>query len=73
MWAICDIAMHLIFSKSISYDTREFPLEARIPSMYFQAQPDDFRNTRIYLPADLYHPQNMNANRKHQLVGVFFF
>uniref|UniRef100_A0A1L8DX47 Putative sister chromatid cohesion complex cohesin subunit pds5 n=1 Tax=Nyssomyia neivai TaxID=330878 RepID=A0A1L8DX47_9DIPT len=67
MWAICDIAMHLIYTKSINYDTRDFPLEARIPSMYFQAQPDDFRNTRIYLPADLYIPQNVNANRKHLL------
>ncbi|GAB0090696.1 pds5 [Sergentomyia squamirostris] len=68
MWAICDIAMHLIYTRAINYDTRDFPLEARIPSMYFAAQPEDFKNTRIYLPADLYLPQTYVAsNRKHVL------
>lgn len=52
MWAICDIAMHLVYTKSTVYDTRDLAVEARIPSMYFQAQPDDFQNTRIYLPAN---------------------
>lgn len=76
MWAICDIAMHLIYTKSTTYDTREFPLEARIPSMYYQAQTEDFQNSRIYLPSELYntttigHPVN---NRKIGISVSFFF
>lgn len=55
MWAICDIALHLIFTKTSNYDTRDFPVDARIPSMYFKVQPDDFTNTDYYLPADMYY------------------
>lgn len=55
MWAICDIAMNIIYTKATNYDTRDYPLDARIPSMYFQAQPDDFQNTAIYIPAEIYH------------------
>lgn len=61
MWAICDIAMHIIYTKSTNYDTRDFPLDARIPSMYFQIQPEDFQNTNIFIPADLY---TASANSK---------
>lgn len=60
MWAICDIALHLITVKTTTYDTMDFRLDARIPSMYFKSQPDDFLNTRIYVPLDTYfmHPVN---------------
>lgn len=44
--------MHLVYTKSPSYDTRDVSTEARIPSMYFAAQPEDFVNTQIYIPAD---------------------
>lgn len=54
MWAICDIAMHLIYTKSTNYDTRDFPLDARIPEMYFQPQDDEFENSALYIPADMY-------------------
>lgn len=54
MWAICDIAMHILYTKATNYDTRDFPLDARIPSMYFLAQPDDFQNTAFYIPTELY-------------------
>lgn len=57
MWAICDISMHLVNTKAITFDTREFSLDARIPSMYFQAQPADFHNTHIYIPLDMYIQQ----------------
>lgn len=46
--------MHLVYTKSVSYDTRDVIVEARIPSMYFVAQPDFFQNTRIYIPADYF-------------------
>lgn len=54
MWAICDIAMHVIYTRSTNYDTRDFSLDSRIPSMYFQVQPDNFQNTHIYVPPDMY-------------------
>lgn len=55
MWAICDIALGLILTKVNTYDGRDFPVDARIPSMYFQAQPEDFHNTRLYIPDDMYN------------------
>ncbi|CAD7088985.1 unnamed protein product [Hermetia illucens] len=54
MWAICDIAMNLINQRATAYDIREFPLDARIPSMYFQAQPETFVNHKIYIPLEMY-------------------
>lgn len=62
MWAICDIAIHLIHTKSNNYDTRDFSLDARIPPMYYQAQPDDFQNTRIYIPPDMYSSYNSGSS-----------
>ena len=56
--------MYLLLTKIDSYDIREFPIEARIPTMYFAAQGDDFQNTRYYLPADLYSINNINAKKK---------
>uniref|UniRef100_A0A182WEA9 Uncharacterized protein n=1 Tax=Anopheles minimus TaxID=112268 RepID=A0A182WEA9_9DIPT len=55
LWAICDVAMGLILTRLTFYDMREAPAEARIPSMYFQAQPEDFHNTRYYIPDDMYN------------------
>lgn len=65
MWAICDIAMHVIYTKSTNYDTRDFPLDARIPNMYFQAQPDTFKNNKLYVPADMY-----TANATSKKMGI---
>lgn len=45
--------MNLIYTKATNYDTRDFPLDARIPAMYFQTQPDDFQNTAMYIPAEM--------------------
>lgn len=62
MWAICDIAIHTIFSKTSNYDTRDFSLDARIPSMYYQPQPEGFQNTRIYIPPDMYSTYNSGTS-----------
>lgn len=70
MWAICDIAMHLIYTKSTTYDTREFPLEARIPSMYYQAQTEDFQNIRIYLPSELYNTTTIGHPVNNRKIGI---
>lgn len=57
LWAICDIAIHLIFSKTSNYDTRDFSLNARIPVMFYQAV-EGFQNTRVYIPPDMYSTYN---------------
>lgn len=61
MYVICDLAMHIIITKSQYCDVRDFTLDARIPSMYYIAQPDSYQNTQNYLP-DLYLPYNTNTS-----------
>lgn len=61
MYVICDLAMHIIITKSQYCDVRDFTLDARIPSMYYIAQPDTYQNTQNYLP-DLYLPYNTNTS-----------
>ncbi|KAK7793042.1 hypothetical protein R5R35_004471 [Gryllus longicercus] len=54
LWAVCDLAMALILSKSTNYDLKEYPTEARIPTMYFRRHEDGlFVNTKIYIPVEL--------------------
>lgn len=53
MWAICDLAMSIIWSKTVNYDMKEFPTETRIPTMYFAQQTENFVNTRVFLPPEL--------------------
>lgn len=70
MWTICDMAMHLIYVKSTYYDTREFPLESRIPEMYFKPD-EEFKirpNTKIYLPSELY--SNSGLPKKLSALGT---
>lgn len=62
MWAIVDIAIHTLLSKVGNYDTRDFSQNARIPSMYYQPQPDTFQNTRIYIPPDMYSTYNSGTS-----------
>lgn len=53
LWAICDLAMSLILSKTTNYDFKDNPSEVRIPTMYFSPQPDHFVNTKVFLPPEL--------------------
>lgn len=62
MWAICDVALGLILTKVNTYDGRDFPVDARIPSMYFQTQSEDFHNTRLYIPEDMYNLTGSNSS-----------
>lgn len=62
MWATVDIAFHTIITKTSNCDTRDFSLDARIPSMYYQAQPEGFQNTRIYIPPDMYSTYNSGTS-----------
>ena len=40
LWAVCDLAMGLILSKTRSFEMKEFPSEPRIPPMYFKKHED---------------------------------
>ncbi|XP_014204642.1 sister chromatid cohesion protein PDS5 homolog B-A isoform X2 [Copidosoma floridanum] len=53
LWAVCDIAMNVVFTKTTNYDMKDFPSEARIPTMYFKRADEIISNTKIYLPAEL--------------------
>lgn len=46
--------MHLVYTKTGSSDMRDVSVEARIPSMYFVAQPEQFENTKIYIPTEYF-------------------
>lgn len=46
--------MHLVYTKSVGYDTRDVAMEARVPFMFFQPQGEDFQNTRIYVPSEYF-------------------
>ncbi|XP_063845776.1 sister chromatid cohesion protein PDS5 homolog B-B-like isoform X2 [Scylla paramamosain] len=54
LWAVCDLAMGLILSRTKSFEMKEFPSEPRIPPMYFKKHEDpNFVNVKSYLPAEL--------------------
>ncbi|XP_011506511.1 PREDICTED: sister chromatid cohesion protein PDS5 homolog B-B isoform X1 [Ceratosolen solmsi marchali] len=53
LWAVCDMAMNVIFTKTTNFDMKEFPSETRIPTMYFKRADEIISNTKNYLPAEL--------------------
>jgi len=54
LWAVCDLAMGLLLTKTTNFEMREFPSEPRIPPMYFRKPADpNFVNGKVYLPADM--------------------
>ncbi|KAG7300965.1 hypothetical protein JYU34_015318 [Plutella xylostella] len=62
LWATCDLAMTVIWSRSSSFELREFPADARVPTMYYSPQPEHFHNTRVFLPPELqYQPKKTTA------------
>ena len=47
LWAVCDLAMGLLLTKTTTFEMREFPSEPRIPPMYFRKPADpNFVNGR---------------------------
>lgn len=64
MYAICDIAMHLILARAQYPEVREFSLEyTRIPDMYFQQQPESYQNNKIYVPHEMYNFNNTVSSK----------
>lgn len=69
MYVICDLAMHIILTKSNNYDVRDFSMDARIPSMYYQAQPESYQNVQSYIP-EVYLPYNSNTTNATKKTGI---
>lgn len=63
--------MNLILTKVNNYDVRDFSLDARIPTMYYQAQPDNYQNTQNYIP-EVYLPiyNNSNTSNNKKQTGI---
>lgn len=40
LWAVCDLAMGLLLTKTTNFEMRDFPSEPRIPPMYFRKPAD---------------------------------
>ncbi|CAK1543464.1 unnamed protein product [Leptosia nina] len=60
LWATCDLAMSVIWSRATCSEMREFPTDVRIPTMYFAVQDEYFANTRVFLPPELqFQPKKM--------------
>lgn len=74
MYAICDIAMHLILTRAQYPEVREFSLEyTRIPDMYFQQQPESYQNTKIYVPSEMYNFNNtVSSKTVPSIVSTYF-
>ncbi|XP_023710496.1 sister chromatid cohesion protein PDS5 homolog B isoform X1 [Cryptotermes secundus] len=54
LWAVCDLAMGLVLSKTTNYEMKEFPAETRVPTMYFRRHEDAlWVNAKSYLPPDM--------------------
>jgi sister-chromatid-cohesion protein PDS5 len=54
LWAVCDLAMGLILSKTTNYEMKEFPAETRVPTMYFRRHEDSlWVNAKSYLPPEM--------------------
>lgn len=69
MYVICDLAMHIILQKSNNYDVRDFSSDARIPSMYYQVQPDSYQNVKNYIP-EVYLPYSSNTANATKKTGI---
>merc|ERR1712025_597014 len=63
MWAVCDLALGIITTRTTNFERKEFLSDARIPSMYFKPHEDpNFQNIISYLPAELQHSQPKKAS-----------
>ena len=59
MWAVCDLAVSLLFSKTTNFELKEFPAQLSLSLLYFKAHPsgDNFVNSNLYIPQEMvYQP-----------------
>jgi len=54
LWALCDLAMDILHQKTVNFEFKDFPAEARISPMYFKRNEDpNFVNNKLYIPPEL--------------------
>ncbi|RZF48923.1 hypothetical protein LSTR_LSTR003303 [Laodelphax striatellus] len=53
MWALCDLAMSVLESKTVNFELRNFPTEPKIPTMYFKRLDNLTTNKKNYLPPEM--------------------
>ena len=54
LWAICDLIMGLLVTKTVNYELKEFPSDLEMPSLFYAKHPDPaFVNNLNYLPVDM--------------------
>lgn len=62
MWAVCDIAMGLVMSKTTNYEMKKYPTMPRVPPMYFKRSEDlNYINHKVYVPLE-FTVQHMKKN-----------
>ena len=62
LWAVCDLAMGIITTRTTNFERKEFLSDARIPPMYFKPHDDpNHQNVQSYLPLELQHQQPKKA------------
>jgi len=62
LWAVCDLAMGIITTRTTNFERKEFLSDARIPPMYFKPHDDpNYQNLQSYLPTELQHQQPKKA------------
>ena len=54
IWALCDLTMSLLISKSTTFELKDFPTDPSVSTMFFVPHEDpDYRNVANYLPPEL--------------------
>lgn len=56
MWALCDLAMHIIDAKVGQCDgnSSAFSMPLTLPEMYYKLPAANFENNEVYIPLDVY-------------------
>lgn len=57
LYAVCDLALGLVMSKTTNFVLKDFPVEPILPSKLFTEPDKNYNNTKTYLPPELiYRP-----------------
>ena len=58
LWAVCDLATSLLFSKTTNFELKEFPAQLNLSALYFKPHPEEnFVNVNVYIPQEMvYQP-----------------
>ena len=59
LWAVCDLAISLLFKKTTNFELKEFPAKLNLSALYFKDHPEgeNFVNGNTYIPTEMiYQP-----------------